>query len=105
MITDQGGILRRAIYERLCAATTEDVTFDLGFGFVPDERQELVLGYTIVFKVRSPIIGEPVLAHPCVLIGHTPDAGQVQAAVNSAVADLTEKAAQQLVIPQGGRPR
>jgi hypothetical protein len=96
---DQGPVFRQAIKERIEHTTSEDVAFDCGFGYFPAEGGGLVLGYTVVFKAKSPLPGRPVLMHETNLAGHTPTDDQVDEAVNVAIEILREKAAQQLAMP------
>lgn len=97
-------MLRTAIKERIESATIEDIVFDLGFGWVPDEAGTgLILGYTVVFKAPPPVpllghAGGP-LAHTCTLVGHTPDDDQVDHAVDAALGVLRDKAVRQMTPP------
>lgn len=97
---DQGPVVRQAIAERLEHATDEEVVFDCGFGYLPDDCAggRLVLGYAVVFKTRSPVPWMPVLVHEARMIGHTPGDDQVDEMVAAAVTALQEQAARHLTL-------
>lgn len=95
-ITDQGGILRQAIYERLSGETQADVVYDLGFGWQDTSTGGRELGYLVMFKSQSPVPDEQPLVHTCTLIGHTPTDSDVRDIVLTALSVLAEKATRRL---------